>query len=95
MLIFLIPLSAFAQEFFQVENRLWEPQKDEVYLQEVSHKIPTESAIVSAAVLNEVCYVLMENQIFVLEGQDFRKVVDAPSGAERLKTVGSKLWVFS
>ena len=95
LLVLLIPATTLAQDFFQVENRLWKPQKDEVYLQEVSHKIPTESAIVSAAVLNDVCYVLMKNRIYVLEGTDFREVNNAPAGAERLKTVGSKLWALT
>jgi hypothetical protein len=42
LLVLLIPAATFAQDFFQVENRLWKPQKDEVFLQEVSHKIPAE-----------------------------------------------------
>lgn len=95
LLVLLIPAATFAQDFFQVENRLWKPQKDEVFLQEVSHKIPAESAIVSAAVLNDVCYVLMEDRIFVLEGTDFREVNSAPVGAERLKTVGSRIWALT
>jgi len=95
LMIFLLPVTGFAQDFFQVENRLWKPQKDEVYLQEVSRKIPTPSAIVSAALLNGRLYGLMEHEIFVLENGEFKKSIGAPAQTERLKTVGSTLWAIT
>ncbi|MFA5327893.1 MAG: hypothetical protein WC384_08895, partial [Prolixibacteraceae bacterium] len=58
--------SLAAQNLFHTTQQLWTPQKDEVYLQEVSEKIETDKAVESVAVVSNQCYALMDGQIYAV-----------------------------
>jgi hypothetical protein len=76
------------------ENPLWEPVRDEVYLQEVGRKVETKEPVTAAAVLDGALYTGSRRGVRRLEGD---KLVDAggPSGQiVRLKTLGGALWAF-
>jgi hypothetical protein len=93
-LIFFVLLNAvWAQDLFNPPHRLWKPQEDVVYLQEVSEKIFTPSVVTSVAVYEGVCYALLNQEVFLLNGNTFEKADTAPGRAKMLKTAGGKLWL--
>ncbi len=95
LVLVLLPAASWAQELFDTENRIWKPQKDEVYLQEVSGKVFTPNAVKSVAVFEGDCYALIDNEIYFLNGEELLKVEAAPGDTETLKSAGGKLWALA
>jgi len=87
--------SLMAQNLFRTTEQLWTPQKDEVYLQEVSEKIFTDKAIEDVAVLDNHCYALMDGRIYLVEDDKLNAVKNAPNGINKIKTANGSLWAMA
>ncbi|MDX1285390.1 MAG: hypothetical protein R3182_10265, partial [Draconibacterium sp.] len=95
ILIIVISNSIIAQKIYDNPNSLWKPQKDEVYLQEVSIKIPTEKEVTSVAHHNGIMYALMDEQIFIIQGNQLLKTENTPEKAIRFENKGGDLWLIA
>jgi len=87
--------TALAQNAPNVAGKQWKPQNDEVYLQEISVKIPTSSPVQSVAVAGEVCFVLMDGKVYSVENETLKPESAAPSGVFSLKTESGIIWALS
>ena len=76
-------------------DRLWEPIADDVYLQEVSHKIPLTKPVTAIGLLHGRCYAVIEGKIHLLSGDEAVPVQSGPVGVKRLKTLDGFLWALS
>lgn len=94
-ILILISNFSSAQIDFSVSSPLWEPQKDEVFLQEVSFEIPSDKPITSIAVFEESCYAVKENKIFNLENDELKEMSSSPQNVERLITINDKAWALT
>jgi len=65
---------------------------DDVYLQEIGHKIPTESPVTALAAWQGELYALSGGRLHRLQAERLRTVETAPSGLQRLFVVDEKLW---
>ena len=76
---------------------LWQPVKDEVYLQEVGYKIPTEEPVLSVAVLAEQAYVGMKGGLYqVLDNTRLELLEGSPKASvEHLVAANGALYVFT
>ncbi len=76
---------------------LWQPVKDEVYLQEVGYKIPTEEPVLSVAVLDERAYVGMKGGLYqVLDNARLEFLEGSPKApVEHLIAANGALYVFT
>ena len=75
--IILLLLSIYAvkaQKIYDNPNPLWEPEKDEVFLQEVSDEIVTDKPITSLAVFDGICYAVKENKIFSINNNELSEI---------------------
>ncbi len=72
--IFLCILSGslIAQDLFNTSKRLWKPQQDDVYLQEVAKKIPTERPVQALAVHEGRCFAVIDEKIWLLNNDSFQ-----------------------
>ena len=84
-----------AQNYFGVSDPLWKPQKDEVFLQEVSHEIPTEKPITSIAVFERICYAVKENKIFQLTDDILTEMSSSPAEVKKLITIDGNVWALA
>jgi len=84
-----------SQDIFGVKNPMWEAQKDDVFLQEVSEKISTHSPVTSVAEYEQSCYAVIENEVFLLEGDKLNLVNSAPSGVTELIQEDGNLWALT
>ncbi len=94
---FLVSISSgplMAQNLFKTTEQLWEPQKDEVYLQEVSEKISTDKSVEGVAVLDNHGYALMDGKIYLIENGKLNLVTNAPVAVNRIKTANGSLWAL-
>lgn len=87
--------SLMAQNLLKTTKQLWTPQKDEVYLQEVSEKISTDKTIEGVAVLDNHCYALMDGKIYLVENGRLNLVKNTPDGVNRIKTANWSLWALT
>ncbi|RLD77003.1 MAG: hypothetical protein DRJ10_12690, partial [Bacteroidetes bacterium] len=87
--------SISAQEIYEHTEHLWKPQKDDVYLQEVSNKISTDSPVLSVAEYEGKCYAVVNENIYLLEGNLLNKVNSSPSGIFKLIERTGKLWALA
>ncbi len=86
--------SVESQNLFQVDQKLWKPQKDEVYLQEVSTKIPTEYPITSVAVAGKNAFILSGNKLYSLKnGQLYGE--NSPSEIIKLTAENGEIWAMT
>jgi len=88
-------ISAFSQKLYDNPDHLWKPQKDEVYLQEVSTKIPTEKPVLSVAHNGERFYALMDSEIYTLDNDELKKMGQTPAGANKMETLNGKVWLMA
>ncbi|MBN1986652.1 MAG: hypothetical protein JW761_10130, partial [Prolixibacteraceae bacterium] len=86
---------AGGQDLFGVSKRLWQPQKDEVYLQEVSEKIPTDKPVQSVAELDGKCYALISNKVYVLDNGELKPDHSAPSEIQKIQKENNLLWALT
>ncbi len=95
LLLSIISGTLVAQNIFHTTQQLWTPQKDEVYLQEVSEKIPTEKAVEGVAVVGDQCYALMDGRIYTIENGNLNLDKNAPTGITRIVSANGDLWALS
>ena len=84
-----------AQKTAVVSEKMWKPQNDEVYLQEISAKIQTEKPVTSVAVSDEVCLALMDGKIYRVEGEKLTADNNAPAEVKKLQTENGAIWALS
>ena len=77
------------------ENPRWEPIVDEVYLQEVSQRIPTDTPLHSVAVFEDVAYVGHATGVSALVGDSLIPVEGPQSSIRRLVVIDNALWAIS
>lgn len=95
LVISLLSGSLTAQNLFKTAEQLWVPQKDEVYLQEVPEKILTNKPVTDIAFLNNNCYAVMEDRIYLISGERLTLLKSSPVEVKRIKTVDRTIWVLS
>ena len=83
------------QNLYNKSKHLWKPQKDEVYLQEISEEIPTKSPVLSVAEINGMCFALVDGQVNILEGNTLNPAASAPQGVNKLLRENSQLWALT
>jgi hypothetical protein len=96
MLLLLVIVNIIsAADLFQVSQQLWQPQPDNVYLQEVAQKIPTDQPVLSLAVYQGQCHAILGENIYFLSDDVYEKMKSAPSGTKRLITADGSLWALA
>jgi|APSaa5957512622_1039677.scaffolds.fasta_scaffold09241_3 hypothetical protein len=85
----------YGQNLFGVKKQLWKAQKDDVFLQEVSEKIPTETPVLSVAEYENSCFALIGTEVYLLEGNSLNKVSSAPLGVSELVNIDGNLWAMT
>ncbi len=74
------------------ENRLYEAIADEVYLQEIGEKIPTDKPVTSLAVYEGTVYVVSDGGLSTLVDGKLVSTRDAAEGVKRIMSLGGALW---
>jgi hypothetical protein len=89
--------SAFVggQDVSNVNQHLWKPQKDDVYLQESAEKVKTEHPVQSVAMFENRCYALINQRICLLDGNKLNQLSNSPSGVNRILNEGNLLWAMA
>ena len=95
--LFLLAGILFAQndKLYNPPHRLWVPDKDEVYLQEVTQKVATTDPVQSVAFSENDIYAVINNSIYKLSGYGFVAAVGSPNNANRLISLDNKLWALT
>ncbi|MGV8096611.1 MAG: hypothetical protein AB2L24_32545 [Mangrovibacterium sp.] len=83
-----------AQNLLKTTHQLWEPQPDQVYLQEVSEKISLDRPVLSIAVRENQCFALIDQKIFRIENGELKAMQTSPDGVTRLISEGGDLWAL-
>lgn len=78
----------------QPEEHYWQPVQDDVYLQEVAHKIPLDQPIIGVGVHEDECYVIINQQIHQLKDEKFVEVNNSPEKVNRLISINGNLWAL-
>ena len=86
---------ASADDLFQVERQLWEPVPDEVYLQEVARKVPTDAPVHSVALHDGKCYAVLNETVYVLNGDVLEPAQSAPTGVRELEAFDGALFALA
>src|SRR5882762_8443951 len=74
------------------QRRLWKPVADEVYLQEIGEKIPTDKPITAVAVLGNNVHVVIGGELKTIRDGIVAESPSAPKGVRRLKSLAGALW---
>lgn len=77
------------------EERLWEPVRDEVYLQEIGLQIPTERPALAAAVYENVAYVSLGDGVYEVVEDRLRLIPGSPTNIHRMLVLNGALWGLS
>lgn len=91
----LLAVSSGAQNLFGVKDRLWEPIKDEVFMQENAHKIRTDKAVTSVLVDQEKCYAVLEGLIYQLNDDQLVSMPSSPKEVQRMIPINGKAWALT
>lgn len=95
----LIILCSLFTSFILAQNNeqksFWKPALDEVYLQEVARKIKTEKAIDDVGLYGDNCFLIIDHQVFSLQGESIISVKNAPEDVDRLLTISEQLWALT
>ncbi len=96
-LLIVISLSAdiLADALFGDHPRLWKPASDDVFLQEVSQKITAPMPITSAAALEGVCYLVMDNKIHILREGKIISLAGSPHDVARVLALDGEIWALA
>jgi hypothetical protein len=81
-----------ATNLWSPATRLWNPVADEVFLQEIGEKIPTQKPVTAVAVGDSGVYVVVGNDLQFLREDKLEPVTGAPAGIRRLRSLGGVLW---
>lgn len=84
-----------AQDLFKTSKKLWKPQQDDVYLQEVAKKIPTEQPVKALAVHENHCFAVINEKIWLLNNDIFNIEKNAPVGVKKLDSKCGDLWALA
>jgi len=96
MILIMLSVSVSGQKNgYVTSSHLWKPQKDEVYLQEVSSKVPTSTPVTSVAEYQGTCYAVMNGNIYVLSGNEMKPVFSSPKNVTRLLKEEEDLWALA
>jgi hypothetical protein len=79
----------------QPENRFWKPAADDVYLQEVAHKISTDQPVSGVGVYKDECHVIIGKQIHQLVDDNFQLQKNSPQNVRRLISLNGSLWALA
>ncbi len=74
------------------ENPLYESVADDVYLQEIAVKIPTDKPVTSVAIYEGLTYLVSDGGLFTLVEGKLEGVRDASEGVKRIMTLDGALW---
>jgi len=94
-ILFITAISLQAQKLYDNPNPLWQAAEDDVYLQEVSQKVFTDSPIQSVAEIAGECYAVMNNNIYILVDDKLNPVSSAPKSVNKLINKSGNLWALS
>jgi len=94
LLISLLSCSAVAQDLSKTRQKLWKPQPDDVYLQEVSTKIQTQKPVTSIAVYDNQCFAVIDGVVCKLVNDLFDGEKGAPQGVKRIIALDGALWAL-
>ena len=96
ILIFLIlfPSVMIAQTINKPTEHLWKSQQDEVYLQEVEKKIPTQKPVTAIALFQGQCFAVVDGVVCRLVNDLFDGENGAPVGVKRLIVIDGSLWAL-
>src|SRR5882672_8862340 len=76
-----------APETNRNQRKLWKPVADEVYLQEIGEKIPTDKPITAVAVLGNNVHVVLGGELKTIRDGILAESPSAPKGVRRLKSL--------
>jgi len=76
----------------QTDEKFWTPAADDVYLQEVGHKIHSKKPIEGIGISEDQVYAIINQQLHMLNGDQFDLQKNAPQNVERLIAADGKLW---
>ncbi len=74
------------------KHRLYSAAVDDVYLQEIGRKVPSEKPVTALAVWQDEIYALLDGVLHRLDESEFNVVKNAPAGLRRLFVLDGKLW---
>src|SRR5690625_4934059 len=74
----------YSQAYENNEKHSWAPQKDLVYLQEISTQIPTDDPVTDIIANQEVAFALMKDVLYQIKGKNLTPVSNAPAGIQKL-----------
>src|SRR5690625_7203879 len=61
----------------------WTPQKDEVYLQEISTQIPTDDPVTDIIANQDIDFALIKDQLYKIKDQNITPVNNPPAGIKK------------
>ncbi len=91
----LISVPLFAQELTKNAHKLWKPQHDNVYLQEVALKIATPKPVTSIAVSQGQCFAVTGGVVCRLVRDKPEEEKNSPLGIKRLLALDGALWALA
>src|SRR2546427_4959787 len=74
------------------QRKLWKPVADDVYLQEIGEKIPTDKPITAVAVLGNNVQLVIGGELKTIRDGVLADSPSAPKGVRRLRSLGGALW---
>jgi len=78
-----------------VEQRLWKPVPDGVYLQEVGEKIVTDKPVTSVALHSNVICAVIDGELKRVQGAHLSDFSGAPKGIRRLRILAGDIWALT
>mgnify|MGYP000734202934 CR=1 FL=1 len=85
----------FLLTYGQSDEKFWKPIADDVYLQEIAHKVYSEKPITGVGVSNDQVFVIIDHQIQKLNGDHFESVSNTLQNVDRLVTLNGDLWALT
>ncbi|WP_338875375.1 hypothetical protein WBJ53_07110 [Spirosoma sp. SC4-14] len=86
--------AAFSQQANRVSEKLWKPQNDDVYPQEISVKIATPAPVNAIAEAGGICLALMANKIYRVGSESLLAEPTAPADITKLQTEQGEIWAL-
>jgi len=84
----------FTANFIFSQDNMWKPAVDEVYLQEVAHKIRTEKPVTGIGLYQDQCFIIIDSHLHELREESFVKL-NAPQNVARLISLNGDLWALT
>lgn len=76
----------------EAHGRLEQPVADEVFLQEIGHKIPTDKPVTAIAVQSDTVFLVIGGAMKTLRDGALAEAKGAPTGVKRLRALDGALW---